>query len=148
VKYVEATRRIVATGKSKISKTVVIPSAWFTHLIGIGETVPDKVDWLIDKIGVLIPSGMPNDEAIESLAMLLYSRYPAWQVREIFKAVEDQLPFVCEICGRSRSSTTYKGWLMIGHFEKHATPPRHMNICRNCHSYMHNKGRKRRSRTR
>lgn len=87
-KYVEGTRKIVPMGSERKSRMTVIPSEWFERLEKMQVPVPERIRWVLDNVGMTIPEGMSDAEALEHLIDLLYNYYPKDFVDEIIQKVK------------------------------------------------------------
>ena len=90
-KYVEGTRSIFDMGRDGRSKGAVIPSEWFKRLKKMKLPEPEKIRWLLDNVGLTIPQGMSDTEALKHVAELLYSYYPKEFVDKIFDEKKEEL---------------------------------------------------------
>jgi len=90
-KYVEGTRSIVEMGSERKSKMAVIPSEWFERLQKMEIPIPKKMRWILDNVGMVIPEGMSDTEALKHMVELLYNYYPKEFVDKVFKDVREKM---------------------------------------------------------
>lgn len=84
------TRSIVSMGGDRKSNMVTVPSEWFAMLRKLGLPIPEKIRWIMGRVGIAIPEGMNDIEAMEHLVELLYNYYPEGFVDSIFQKVKQR----------------------------------------------------------
>ena len=84
-KYVEGIRSIFEIGRERRSKGVIIPSEWFVRFEEMNISVPEKLRWILNNVGMTIPEGMSDAEALEHFVDLLYNYYPREFVDSVIK---------------------------------------------------------------